>query len=61
MAKDEEVHSTTVEVVRHQVWDAADKTSKAVEDGIQAASNAVKSGTVMAREKYVEALESSQV
>ena len=53
--------STTVDQVRDQVWEAADKTSKALEEGIQAASYAVKSGTVKARAEYAKAMESSQV
>ncbi len=53
--------NTTLDQVKDQVWEAADKTSKAVEEGIQAASYAVKSGTVKAREEYAKAVESSQV
>ncbi|BDA47911.1 RGS1-HXK1-interacting protein 1 [Coccomyxa sp. Obi] len=56
MGRGNEDPSTTVD----QVWEAADKTSKALEEGIQAASYAVKSGTVKAREKYAKAMESSQ-
>ncbi|KAK9907760.1 hypothetical protein WJX75_009439 [Coccomyxa subellipsoidea] len=52
--------STTIDQVKEHVWEAADKTSKAVEEGIQAASYAVKSGTVKARAEYAKAMESSQ-
>lgn len=61
MGQGNEDPSTTVDQVRDQVWEAADKTSKALEEGIQAASYVVKSGTVKAREEYVKAMESSQV
>jgi hypothetical protein len=53
--------STTIDQVKEHVWEAADKTSKAVEEGIQAASYAVKSGTIKARAEYAKAMESSQV
>ena len=53
--------STTVDQVRDHVWEAADKTSKALEEGIQAASYVVKSGSVKAREEYAKAMESSLV
>lgn len=60
MGQGNEDPGTTVDQVRDQVWEAADKTSKALEEGIQAASYAVKSGTVKAREEYVKAMKSSQ-
>ncbi len=61
MAGDRDKSSSTIEQVKDHMWEAADRTSKAVEEGIQAASYAVKSGTVMAKQEYSKAVESSQV
>lgn len=61
MGQDGDEPSTTIDSVKDHVWEAADKTLKAVEEGIQAASYVVKSGTVKAKEEYAKAIESSQV
>lgn len=53
--------SSTLDTVKYHLGEAADKTSKAVEESIQAASYATKSGIVTAREEYDHLRERSQV
>lgn len=61
MAENGDKTNNTFEQVKGHVFEAADQTSRAVEEGIQAASYAVKAGTIKAKEEYSKAVESSQV
>ena len=60
-SKDERTSTNTVNQVRDQLWAAADKSTQAVDEGIQAASHAVKYGAVRGREEMGKARERSQV
>jgi hypothetical protein len=51
---------TAVNQVREQLWAAADASSHAVDDGIQAASHAVKYGAVRGMEQVEKAKARSQ-
>ena len=59
--EDDQRTSSTLDTVKYHLGEAADKTSKAVEEGISAASYATKSGIVKAREEYDHLQERSKV
>ena len=59
--KEERPSTNTVNVVRDQLWAAADKSTQAVDEGIQAASHAVKYGAVRGKEEIDKARARSQV
>lgn len=59
--KEEQSSTNTVNVVREQLWAAADKSTQAFDEGIQAASHAVKYGAVRGREEIEKARARSQV
>jgi hypothetical protein len=61
MGQEEPGPTSTIDAVRRDLSQAADKTSKAVEEGIQAASYATKSGIVLAQEEYSHLRDRSQV
>ena len=59
--EDDQRTSSTLDTVKYHLGEAADKSSKAVEEGIQAVSYATKSGIVKAREEYDHLQTRSQV
>ena len=58
---DDKPSTNTVNQVRDQLWAAADLSSQAVDEGIQAASHAVKYGAVRGMEEMERAKARSQV